>query len=71
MASRRIGTGGVLLPDERRRAVIIRLHRHDLRRLGCRRRAQVRVTAPAGARRLGARTFTLRVGPRFRHRYGP
>jgi sugar lactone lactonase YvrE len=70
MRSRRIARGSVNLTDERRRAVVVRLHRHDLRRLGCHRRAQVRVTALAGSRRLGARTFTLRIGARFRDRYG-
>jgi hypothetical protein len=69
MASLRIGTGGVRLTDEQRHGVVVPLHRHDLRRLGCHRRARVHVSALDGTRRLGARTFTLRIGPRFRHRY--
>jgi hypothetical protein len=68
-ASLRIGTGAVTLPAGRRRAVIVRLHRHDLRRLACHHRAQARVTALEGSRQLGARTYTLRIGPRFRGRY--
>jgi sugar lactone lactonase YvrE len=70
MRSLRIGARDVTLGDERRHGVVVPLHRHDLRRLACHRRAQVRVTALAEARRLGARTFTLRIGPRFRRRYG-
>jgi hypothetical protein len=69
LPSRRIGSAAVTLPAGDRRAVLVRLHRHDLSRLACHRRVRARVTATAGSRRLGARTETLRIGPRFRRRY--
>ena len=70
MASRRLGAASVTLPAGRRKAVVVRLHRHDLARLACHRRVRARVRAMAGSRTLGARTETLRIGPRFRRRYG-
>ena len=69
MANQSLGGSVASLPPARRHAVVVPLHRHDLRRLACHQRAQVRITAAKAGRRLGSRTFAVRVGPRFRARY--